>query len=112
MYPTRELIRLADKKRSIQKVIGQRRIACARAALQVASPLGWFERLLVLIRQLTPYAPMAALPIGLLLRRRLMPKTGFVSVLLRWVPLTLSISRALSSAVRRPIRRIRQTNLS
>jgi len=112
MYPTRELNRLADKKRSIRKVIAHRRVECARAALHVASPLGWLDRMLSLIRQLVPYAPLAALPLGLLLRRHFLPRSGFLSLLLRWVPLTLGISRALRSAIQRPIGRIKQTNLS
>ena len=107
MYPTRELNRLAKEKLSIRRVIARRRAECARAAKSVTAPLGWLERMLSLIKQLTPYAPFAALPLGLLLKRKLMPKRGFFGMLLRWIPLTLGVSRALRSAIQRPIGRIR-----
>ena len=106
MYPTRELNRLANKKLSVRRIIAHRRRECARAALHVVSPLGWLERMLSLVRQLTPYAPLAVLPIGLLLRRRFLPKSGFLRRLLRWIPLALGISRTLRSALHRPLGRI------
>jgi hypothetical protein len=66
MYPDRELTRLAAHKATLQRDIAVRRAQCAEAAAQVAQPLEWLDRMLAWWRQLSPFAKLAAVPLGLL----------------------------------------------
>lgn len=87
MYPQRELDRLALYKISLRRNIGRRRSECAVALARLAQPVAWFDRALAFWRRLSPLLQFAAVPVGLLVQRKLFPRLGVLSSLLRWGPL-------------------------
>ncbi len=69
MYPNRELTRLAAHKGTVRRNIAVHRRQVVTAAARVAQPLVWVDKLLVLWRKFAPFAAVAAVPLGLLLKR-------------------------------------------
>jgi hypothetical protein len=98
MYPDRELTRLAACKATLQRDIALRRAQCAVAAVRVAQPLEWLDRMLAFWRRLSPLAPFAVLPLGFLLKRSPAPRTRVLGTLLRWGPPVLGVVRSLIGA--------------
>jgi len=67
MYPHRELTRLAARKAALRRGIALRRAQCADAAVRVAQPLKQLDRALAFWRRLSPFAWLAAVPLGFLI---------------------------------------------
>ncbi len=101
MYPQRELKRLALQKSTLRSRIGLRRVACAKAAAQAARPLQWLDHALAFWRKLSPFAPLAAVPLGLLATRAIFSRHKILGGLLRWGPLVFGTVRGLGSAMRK-----------
>ncbi|SRR6266540_3574067 len=94
MYPTRELTALALRKRALRQRISVTRWECVALASDVARPIALIDRAIVQWRKISPLVKIAALPLGLLFRRRLMPaKGGFFRNILRWAPMMFSAAR-------------------
>ena len=111
MYPQEELIRLAAYKAALRRTIAVRRGECAAAARQLAQPVAWLERMLAVLRLISPLAAVAAVPLGALVQRTLFPRSKFLGTLLRWGPLVFSAIRgfgARSDARPRPARSSRE----
>jgi hypothetical protein len=102
MYPQRELTRLAAHKAVIRRHVARRRTQCAEAAVHVARPLEWLDRVLAFWRRLSPLAAAAAVPLGLLVSRTLFPRLKILGSLARWGPLALSALRGLGSMFKSP----------
>ena len=100
MYPRRELIRLAVHKAARRRDIALHRAGCAAAGARLARPLAWVDRLMAVWRQLSPLAPFAALPLGLLLKSSSAPKPRWLGRLLHWAPVVLAAVRGLRGAAR------------
>lgn len=100
MYPARELTRLATHKLALQREINRNRNACAKAATQVMRPVASLDRMLALWRRLAPLVPLAALPLGFLLKRSL-PRPRALSLLLRWGPQLFTLIRSIVGARKR-----------
>ncbi|MFA6289210.1 MAG: hypothetical protein WC661_17645 [Opitutaceae bacterium] len=100
MYPQPELNRLAYHKIALRRRIALRRVACSMAAARVARPLEWLDRALAFWRKLAPFAPLAALPLGLLATRAVFSRHKILGALLRWGPLVFGAVRGLGSAVK------------
>jgi hypothetical protein len=100
MYPDRELRRLAAHKASLRRDITLRRAQCVEAAALVARPLEWLDRALVLWRRVSPFVKLAAVPLGLLAGRRLLPRHRLLGSLLRWGPLVAGAVRGLGAEAR------------
>ena len=98
MYPQRELKRLATHKVWLRRRIVVHRFACVAAASHVARPFALLDRVMGFWRQLSPFAQLAALPLGVFFARKFFPRLKTLGALLRWAPLVTGAVRALSSA--------------
>jgi len=99
MYPQRELIRLAAYKAALRRDIAFNRARCAEAAARAVQPLEWLDRVLDFCRRLSPFAKVAAIPLGFLVQRTLFPRRKLLSSLLRWAPLVFSAVRGFKAVV-------------
>jgi len=97
MYPHGELNQLAQHKAALQLRIGIRRFEFARAAAGVERPLAWLDRVVAFWRKISPVAKLAAIPLALLLKRTLLPRTGVFISVLRWAPTLFSVGRAFGA---------------
>ena len=102
MYPQRELIGLARHKVWLRRRIVVHRTACVAAAARVAQPVALLDRALSFWRRLSPFAQLAALPLGVLVTRKFFPRLKTLGALLRWGPLVFGAVRGLGAAVRSP----------
>jgi hypothetical protein len=100
MYPQPELNRLAVHKLALRRRIALRRVACAEAAARVARPLAWLDRAQAFWRKFAPFAPLAAVPLGLFALRTVFSGHKILGALVRWGPLAFAAVRGMSSAVR------------
>ena len=75
MYPQRELIRLAAHKVALRRDITVRRTQCVEAAAALARPFAWLDRALGLAQRV---APFVAVPLGLLVARKIFPRLKVV----------------------------------
>ena len=101
MYPQRELIRLAAYKAALRRDIALRRTYCAAAASRLAQPVAWLDRMVAIVRQLSPVALFAAVPLGVFVQRTVFPRMRILGTLLRWGPLVVSAARGFGSTLRR-----------
>ncbi|WP_425106178.1 hypothetical protein [Ancylobacter sp.] len=101
MYPNQELIRLDSHKTAIRLRIARRRHACAADAGRVLQPLAWADRLVALVRNLSPLAALAAVPLGFLFRRAAAPRASVLGTVLRWGPVVFGAVRSLAAVRRR-----------
>lgn len=98
MYSDRELTRLSAHKAALRQRIAWHRCQCVTAATRVAQPLAWLDRMLVLWRQFAPFASLAAVPLGFLLKRSSAPRPRMLGTLLRWAPVVLGAMRGFARA--------------
>ncbi len=96
MYPAHDLNRLARHKVSCRQRIARRRSQCVRAAARLAEPLAWLDRMMAHWRRLSPFARLAAVPLGFLLRRAASPRPRLLGTLLRWAPLAAGALRGFA----------------
>jgi len=96
MYPRRELTVLAGSKAVLLDRIHLRRERCAEAASRAARPLEILDLGIARWRQLSPFVRIAAVPLGLLLRRRPSRRARVMGALLRWGPLVLGAVRGMA----------------
>jgi len=101
MYPQPELNRLAFHKVALRRRIALRRVACAEAAARVARPLEWLDRALAFWKKLAPFAPLAALPLGIFATRTFFSGHKILGALVRWGPLVFTAVRGIGSSSRR-----------
>ncbi|HEY5080030.1 MAG TPA: hypothetical protein VII43_09285 [Opitutaceae bacterium] len=98
MYPQAELRVLAARKAALRHLIQVRRIECAAAVATLSRPLEWIDRALAQWRKLSPVLKLAAVPLALLLKRKVAPRTRILGTLLRWGPLAYGAFRGLTAA--------------
>ena len=94
MHSTAELIRLAAHKATLRRKIALRRVECATAAAKVLQPLDWLDRASALWKKLSPFAQLAALPLGLLMRRVASPRFKVLSAVAQWAPIVIGALRS------------------
>lgn len=97
MYPDKELIRLANHKLALRRRIMIHRAQCMEAAIHLARPVEWVDRLLAVWRQISPVARIAAVPLGFLVQRKLFPRRNLLRSLFRWGPMVFAAVRGISS---------------
>jgi hypothetical protein len=92
MYPAAELTDLQRRKALLRAKISIGRLECTTMAGDVARPLDWIDRMVQQWRKISPIAKIAAIPLGLLLKRGLLPgkKLRLMSRLVRFLPLVLA----------------------
>jgi hypothetical protein len=98
MYPQEELRILAARKAHLRHRIHGRRVECAAAIASLARPIEWLDRALAQWRKLSPVLKLAAVPLVLLLKRWMAPKTKILGTILRWGPLAYGAVRGLTAA--------------
>ena len=101
MYPQRHLTALAWHKARLQRRIALRRAACGVAATHLARPFVWLDRMMALARKLQPFVAVAAVPLGLLLKRSPAARPRLLGTLLRWGPLVAGVVRGFHRAGRK-----------
>jgi hypothetical protein len=90
MYPSGELISLSRRKALLRAKISIGRLECVAMAAEAARPIDWIDRVIAQWRKIAPFAKFAAVPLGLLLQRGLLPGKklklfGRVARLLPWI---------------------------
>ena len=98
MYTDRELTRLSTHKVALRQRIARHRHQCVTAAARVVQPLAWLDRMLGLWRQFAPFASIAAVPLGFLLKRSSAPRPRMLGTLLRWAPVLVGAVRGFARA--------------
>lgn len=94
MYPTAELKGLELRKLALQQKIAASRLECAALAERASRPVALLDRVIVQWRKISPLAKIAAVPLGFLLKQKLLPrKTSLFRSALRWAPAVLSAMR-------------------
>ena len=100
MYAYRELIRLDAHKAVLRRRIAGRRAECVVAAACLLKPVAWLDRMLALWRKFAPFAPLATVPLGFLLKRSPAAKPRLLGALLRWGPVLFGAVRSFAAARR------------
>jgi hypothetical protein len=100
MYSNRELSRLAAHKAALRDRISRRRTDCAALTARVVRPVAWLDRARVFWRRLSPFTRLAAVPLGLLVSRAVLPRRGILRTLARWGPLALGAARGLGALLK------------
>jgi hypothetical protein len=104
MYPQPQLNRLATHKVALRRGIARRRAQCAEAAARIAQPVEWLDRMLALVRRISPLIKFASVPLGFFAARTVFSRRKILGSLVRWSPLVLGAVRGLRSAVKTPRR--------
>jgi hypothetical protein len=100
MYPRRELIRLGVHKAALRRRIARHRAECVEAAARVAQPLEWLDRALAFWRRVSPFAMIAAVPLGFLIKRTGSPRLKMIGSLVKWAPVVFGAVRGFGAAVK------------
>ena len=100
MYPQPQLNRLAAHKVVLRRGIALRRAQCAEAAARIAQPVEWLDRMLSFVRRILPLVKVAAVPLGFLAVRTVLPRRKILGSLVRWSPLVFGAVRGLSSVIK------------
>jgi hypothetical protein len=99
MYPHEELTRLAAHKLTLQRELGVCRAQCARAAARVVQPLHMLDRLMAIWRQLSPFAPLVAVPLGFAIKRTVFRRWKLAGTVMRWAPPIIGLFRGIKPFV-------------
>ena len=97
MYGDQDLNRLAAHKAALRHRIALQRIRCVEAAARALQPVAWLDRVLAFWRRLSPFAKLATVPLGFLLKRSSAPPSRVLGTLLRWGPIVLGAVRGLAA---------------
>jgi hypothetical protein len=100
MYPQPQLNRLAAHKVALRRGIALRRAQCAEAAARIAQPIEWLDRMLSLVRRISPLVKFAAVPLGFLAVRTILPRRKILGSLVRWSPLVFGAVRGINAAIK------------
>ena len=100
MYPTEELTRLATKKEALRLQIYLRREECAAAAERAAKTLEMVARGLAWWHKLSPVVKLAAVPVGLIIKRSLFRRSRVIGTALRWGPIAFGAIRGFLASRR------------
>ena len=103
MYPAGELKRLELRKALLQLRIAERRLQCAIAAREEAQPLRTVDRALDLWRRVPPVAKLVAIPVVLMLARKLAKRKGLIGSVARMTPMVMSVARAVGGRPMTPV---------
>jgi hypothetical protein len=92
MYPQPDLTLLALRKRALMGRIRVRREERAEYFAGVLKPVVWMDGVREKWRAVPPMARLAAVPAGLFLARKILPKFGG---LLGWAPVMVNLFRSM-----------------
>jgi hypothetical protein len=97
MYPQEELKLLSLKKAALRQRIHVQRAECAAAFTRISRPLQWLDRVIAQWRKLSPMLKLGAVPLVLLLKRWIAPRTRILGSVLRWGPLVYGAVRGFAA---------------
>jgi len=97
MYPDGELSRLEASRSALHERIGLRRQLCTLHATRLARPIRRVDHLRENWQRVAPAAALAAVPLGLLFRRRLR-RLRLLRTLVRLAPVAFALVRAPRAA--------------
>ena len=96
MYPKVDLEILEQRKAALRTRIRVRRAACAIEIDRVLRPAVWLEGAYAKWKAISPLVKVGAIPLGLLLKNKLFPRSGgLISGLVRWGPTAFNLLRAM-----------------
>lgn len=96
MYPKVDLEILAQRKDRLRSRIRIRRQASAVEIERVLRPVEWAEGAYAKWKSISPLVKIGAVPLGLLLKRKVFPKSGgLISGLVKWGPLAVNLFRSM-----------------
>lgn len=95
MYPAGELELLARRKTFLRLRITMHRMQITQASSRLARPLGVIEQLWAKWRQISPFVKMAAVPLGMMAKKKFFPKMRIFSALVKWGPAIFSSLRSM-----------------
>jgi len=96
MYPRKELKVLARRKAVLLDRICVGRDEVAEAAARLAEPIEMVDRGVAYWRRVSPMVKLAAIPLGLVLRRIIIKRVGKLGTVLRWGPLAFAAVRGFA----------------
>jgi hypothetical protein len=91
MYPQSDLNLLTLRKRALIDRIRVRRNLCANQAHEVLKPVVWADGLYAKWQSISPLAKLAAVPVGLFITKKFMPRIGG---LISWAPVAMNLFRS------------------
>ncbi|HMD61138.1 MAG TPA: hypothetical protein VKG78_06885 [Opitutaceae bacterium] len=94
-----ELTALAERKAELLYRIRMRREVCAAAAERAFRPLEILDETAARWRRLSPFAKLAAVPLGFLLARMPGRRPRALGALMRWGPLVVGAVRAVAGTL-------------
>lgn len=97
MYPAQELRRLAARKAALRRDIALHRAQSEVPLARLAQPFEWLDRALASWRRLAPLARIAAVPLGFLATRALLPRLKLLRPLIRWGPIVFGAVRGVGT---------------
>jgi hypothetical protein len=92
MYPQPDLVLLARRKQALAERIRRRRAVCAVHFTEVLKPVAWVDGVREKWRAISPLTKLVALPAGLFIARKAMPRLGG---LLGWAPMAYRLFQTL-----------------
>ena len=95
MYPDGDLNQLALRKIALRQRILLRRRECVARAERIAQPLEKIDDLVKRWRRISPLTKLAAVPVAMLFKRLIFPRTKILGSLFRWGPIAFKILRGL-----------------
>jgi hypothetical protein len=98
MYPRQELMVLARRKAVLLDRICVDRDEVAAAVARLAEPIEIIDRGVERWRRVSPVVKLAAIPLGLVLRRILLPRARKLGAVLKWGPVVFAAVRGFAKA--------------
>lgn len=96
MYPQADLALLDQRKQALLLSIRTNRVECAARLSEVMKPVQVAEGLYARWKAISPLVKVAAVPVGVMLKRKLFPEGGggLLSGVMRWAPMAFDIFRS------------------
>jgi len=96
MYPKVDLEILASRRKAMRIQIRDRRALLVMDMANVSRPVLWAEDMWAKWKAISPFAKLAAIPVGLFVKRKVFPKSGgIIGGLLRFAPTAFNIFKAM-----------------
>jgi hypothetical protein len=97
MYPAGELNALAARKELLRLRIAQHRYRCVESVTQLAQPVALVDRAMALWRRMPSIVKLIGVPLGLFFGRKVAPRVGGFSTLLRYAPMAMRVARMVAA---------------
>lgn len=96
MYPKVDLEILANRRKAMRVQIRDRRALLVIDTANVSRPVVWAEDMWAKWKAISPFAKIAAIPLGIFMKRKVFPKSGgILGGLIRFAPMAFNIFKAM-----------------